>query len=512
MIKIDNYKIIRKIASGGMGDVFLAEHKFLEYKVAIKSLHSNLVSDKGFRERFIVEAKTQAKLSHPNIVKLLDFQEQEDGLFLIMEYIEGRQLDDYIQGVTGPMPEEKLIPLFKEILSAIQYAHSKRLIHRDIKPANILITPDGNAKIIDFGIAKSSDQDNGLTKTGIQVGTVSYMSPEQVNVKKLDKLTDIYSLGVTLFQMAVGQSPFDATELSYKIQLSIVNDPLPNPKDIYPSVSNKLVSIIQKATQKKKEDRFQSCDEFLESFKVNTPIVNKDQTKSIKKTESKTKEVSNKTGNNNDGKEIEKTKNYKFKYYIYAFLGSVAIGVLGTYLIYYYYEPYGAYFTHSLRYSKSYRLAHITNFLVTFSLTFAILSHIFFGKTFAILSHVFFGKKRFFKYVSSRKKNIALSTLIITFLKVIIHYLFYPLKSKKILKQVASSQRSSRVRTRGGSRDGENTFSYITETINTDLGEYIISSKNGELTLFTEMPLLFIPSLILFLVIIWFFNDKIKAR
>ena len=507
MIKIDNYKIIRKIASGGMGDVFLAEHKFLEYKVAIKSLHSNLVSDKGFRERFIVEAKTQAKLSHPNIVKLLDFQEQEDGLFLIMEYIEGRQLDDYIQGVTGPMPEEKLIPLFKEILSAIQYAHSKRLIHRDIKPANILITPDGNAKIIDFGIAKSSDQDNGLTKTGIQVGTVSYMSPEQVNVKKLDKLTDIYSLGVTLFQMAVGQSPFDATELSYKIQLSIVNDPLPNPKDIYPSVSNKLVSIIQKATQKKKEDRFQSCDEFIESFKVNTPIVYKDQTKSIKKTESKTKEVSNKTGNNNDGKEIEKTKNYKFKYYIYVFLGSVVIGILGTYFMYYYYyEPYSggivrtADFIQSLLYSKSYRLAHITNFLVTFSLTFTILSYIFFGKT------------RFFKYVSSRKKNIALSTLIITFLKVIIHYLFYPLKSKKILKQVASSQRSSRVRTRGGSRDGENTFSYITETINTDLGEYIISSKNGELTLFTEMPLLFIPSLILFLVIIWFFNDKIKAR
>ena len=266
MIILEGYKIIKKIASGGMGDVYLAEHTVLETKVAIKSLHSNLVNDEDFRKRFKIEARVQAKLSHPNIVKLIDFQERKDGLYLIMEYVEGKQLDDYIREVTGPMPDEKLFPLFKEILSAIKYAHSKGLIHRDIKPSNVLITPKGNAKIIDFGIAKSSDEDKGLTKTGVQVGTVSFMSPEQVRAKKLDLLTDIYSLGIMLFQMAVGQAPYSGQTNTFEIQLSIVSDPLPNPKEIYPSVSDKLVSIIEKATQKNKKDRFQSCDEFIKSF------------------------------------------------------------------------------------------------------------------------------------------------------------------------------------------------------------------------------------------------------
>jgi serine/threonine-protein kinase len=121
MIILEGYKIIKKIASGGMGDVYLAEHTVLETKVAIKSLHSNLVNDEDFRKRFKIEARVQAKLSHPNIVKLIDFQERKDGLYLVMEYVEGKQLDDYIREVTGPMPDEKLIPLFKEILSAIQH-------------------------------------------------------------------------------------------------------------------------------------------------------------------------------------------------------------------------------------------------------------------------------------------------------------------------------------------------------------------------------------------------------
>lgn len=278
MIKLANYKIKRKIASGGMGDVYLAEHTVLETVVAIKSLHSNLVNDESFRKRFRTEAKIQSKLIHPNIVKLIDFQEHKDGLYLIMEYIDGKQLNDYIKQDTGPIIEEKLIPLFSKVLSAIDYAHGKGLVHRDIKPANILITAEGDVKLIDFGIAKNDDEDHGLTKTGVQVGTVSYMSPEQVNAEKLDKLTDIYSLGVTLFQMAVGQSPYIAATNAFKIQLKIVNEPFPNPKDIYPSVSDKLVAIIEKATEKDKKDRYQSCEEFKKDLnassvksKVNKP-------------------------------------------------------------------------------------------------------------------------------------------------------------------------------------------------------------------------------------------------
>jgi len=288
MIKLANYKIKRKIASGGMGDVYLAEHKVLENIVAIKSLHSNLVGDENFRKRFRTEAKTHSKLIHPNIVKLTDFQEQKDGLYLIMEYIEGKQLNDYISQDTGPITEEKLIPLFSKVLSAIEYAHSKAVIHRDIKPANIIITPEGNVKVIDFGIAKNDDEDHGLTKTGVQVGTVSYMSPEQVNAEKVDFLTDIYSLGVTLFQMAVGQSPYIGSTNAFKIQLKIVNEPFPNPKDIYPSISDKLVAIIEKATQKDKKDRYQSCEEFKKALNA------KPEKRKVNKSPKVKKEVANK--------------------------------------------------------------------------------------------------------------------------------------------------------------------------------------------------------------------------
>ena len=322
MIKLENYKIIKKIASGGMGDVYLAEHTVLETKVAIKSLHPNLVNDEDFRKRFRTEAKTQWKLSHPNIVKLTDFQERKDGLFLIMEYVEGKQLNDYIRDVTGPIPDEKLFPLFKEILSAINFAHSKGLIHRDIKPSNILITAEGNAKVIDFGIAKSSDEDKGLTKTGVQVGTVSYMSPEQVNAEKLDKLTDIYSLGVILFQMAVGKAPYSAQTNTFKIQLSIVSDPLPNPKEIYPSVSDKLVSIIEKATQKNKRDRFKSCDEFIKSF---------DNEVVAEKTKSNPEKTINKPLK--DSKNTVSKKKRKVPLFIY-----IVVGLISVLSIYYFVE------------------------------------------------------------------------------------------------------------------------------------------------------------------------------
>jgi serine/threonine protein kinase len=310
MIKLENYKIIKKIASGGMGDVYLAEHTVLENKVAIKSLHSNLVNDESFRKRFRTEAKTQSRLSHPNIVKLIDFQERSDGLFLIMEYVKGKQLNDYIKNVSGPIPETELIPLFKKVLSAIKYAHSKKLVHRDIKPSNIMVCPGGDIKVIDFGIAKSGDEDTGLTKTGVQVGTVSYMSPEQVNAEKLDILTDIYSLGVTLYQMTVGKAPYIGVTNTFKIQLKIVSDPLPNPKQIYPGSTERLIKIINKATQKKKSDRYQSCDEFIKSF----------EEKPKKKILKKTKELKPQKSLTKQPKKPSIFKNKKVRLSIYAII------------------------------------------------------------------------------------------------------------------------------------------------------------------------------------------------
>ena len=316
MIKLENYKTIKKIASGGMGDVYLAEHTVLENKVAIKSLHSNFVNDEDFRERFRTEARIQSRLSHPNIVKLIDFQERPDGLFLIMEYIDGKQLNDYIKNDSGPIPETELISLFKKVLSAIKYAHSKKLVHRDIKPSNIMICPGGDVKVIDFGIAKSSDEDTGLTKTGVQVGTVSYMSPEQVNAEKLDRLTDIYSLGVTLYQMTVGKAPYVGVTNTFKIQLKIVSDPLPNPKDIYPGSTEKLIKIINKATQKKKSDRYQSCDEFIKSFeeKIENKVVK--NTKELKTTKKIKKQP----------KKPSIFKNKKVRLFLYALIALLFVG------------------------------------------------------------------------------------------------------------------------------------------------------------------------------------------
>ena len=275
MFKLSGYKIIKKIGSGGMGDVYLAEHEKLEKMVAIKSLHKILANDTSFRERFSQEAKTHSKLDHPNIVKLLDYKETKGGLFLIMEYMDGKELDEHIKKVTGPIPEKVLTNLFTQILDAISYAHDEGLVHRDIKPSNIMIDKKGRIKVFDFGIAKLQEEERGLTKTGIQVGTVAYMSPEQVHAKKVDKLSDIYSLGVTLFYMAVGKSPYEGDTNTFSIQTKVVSDTLPLASNIYPGVSNKLDAIILKATQKDKKDRYQSCEEFRNDLKSKNLVVPK---------------------------------------------------------------------------------------------------------------------------------------------------------------------------------------------------------------------------------------------
>ena len=261
MIKLAGYKILKKLGSGGMGDVYLAEHELIHRKVAIKVLHKHLVSNKEFIKRFRREAKLLASLDHHNIVRLNEYFENKGEFYLIMEYVDGIELDQYINTITGPIVETELIPLFKQMLDAIGYAHKKGLVHRDIKPANILISKDGNVKVLDFGIAKLKNDDQGLTNAGVQVGTIAYMSPEQVRAEEVDLQSDIYSLGVTLYQMAVGKAPYLNSKV-FDTQLKIVKDPLPRAQKIYPGVSNKLENIIQKATQKDKRNRYKSCEEF----------------------------------------------------------------------------------------------------------------------------------------------------------------------------------------------------------------------------------------------------------
>lgn len=250
-----------------MGEVWLAEHQLLGRKVAVKSLHSQLIRKSSVRTRFMNEGAALARLQHPNIVTLHDYIEDEEGVYLILEYVEGDPMDEYILKKSGPLPAAQLINVFSQILDAFGYAHDQQIVHRDIKPSNIVITKDQKVKILDFGIAKLLDgSGNNLTKTGTAIGTVLYMSPEQVKGGKVDQRSDIYSLGVTLFQLATGKCPYDKETTEFAVYEKIVNQPLPNASDIYPGVPSHLNAVIAKATAKDPKDRFQDCQTFLKAL------------------------------------------------------------------------------------------------------------------------------------------------------------------------------------------------------------------------------------------------------
>lgn len=291
-----NYKIESLLGEGGMGSVYLATHTQMSRKVAIKALLPQFMANESVKQRFKNEASTLAHLQHPNIVGLYDYLEDEKGLYLVMEYVEGTPLDDFISKVTGPMPEERAVPIMKEILQGFSYAHQKEIVHRDIKPSNIIITENDNAKILDFGIARIIGQGNqNLTKTGTQMGTVFYMSPEQVQGSKIDQRSDIYSLGVTFYQMLTGVKPYNELTTEFEIYSRIVKDDLPSPQEVYPGVPDFLVSILKKAMEKNPDERFQSCEEFLKAIEEKTPISSSISEKQSKKPANK--QSSTKTSN-----------------------------------------------------------------------------------------------------------------------------------------------------------------------------------------------------------------------
>ena len=266
--RILNYKIESVLGEGGVGKVYLATHTQLGRKVAIKVLNPALVNEPRVRERFRNEATTLSGLQHLNIVTLYDYFEDEKGLFLILEYAQGKALDEYIKNTSGPIPEQKTIYFFNQILDGLAYAHHKGIIHRDVKPSNLIITSDADVKILDFGIAKILKEGrNNITKTGAQLGTVLYMSPEQVKGEPVDLRTDVYSLGVTLFEMLTGRSPYsDKVYTEFEVYQKILNEPLPPAKSVYPAISDHMQSVILKATHKNPNERFQSCEEFKEAI------------------------------------------------------------------------------------------------------------------------------------------------------------------------------------------------------------------------------------------------------
>lgn len=259
---ISNYRIIEKIGEGGMGIVYLAEHITLKRKAAIKALNPLLSQNEQIKARFVNEAVTLSQLNHLSIVSLYDFTTQNNQLFLIMEYADGHTLSEIIEK-NGALQEIYAINIFKDILNGFSYAHSKGIVHRDIKPSNIIIESNGNPKILDFGIAKILASDTRITKTGMKLGSVVYMSPEQILGKEIDSRTDIFSLGVTLFEMLTGKLPFDtSTDSEFEIQSKIIEGNFKPVKTFNPNISDRVQNAIIIATSKNPNDRFQSCSDF----------------------------------------------------------------------------------------------------------------------------------------------------------------------------------------------------------------------------------------------------------
>ncbi|HEY5533731.1 MAG TPA: protein kinase [Ignavibacteria bacterium] len=260
---INNYRIIDKIGEGGMSEVYLAEHKYLHKYNALKKLK---LQDKTIIDKFIKEAQILYNLNHKFIVKVGDCFDFEDSLYIVMEYVEGEPLNEYISK-RERISEDKAIEIFKKILYGIDYAHSLNIIHRDLKPSNIIIDKNENPKILDFGIAKivKAGIGSGTTSTSIFMGSPAYMSPEQYKNEKIDLRTDIYSLGMVLYEMVTGINPYQSEEISLaSLSYKIVHESLPDPKIYLPKINDNCRKLILKCAQKKPENRFNTCKEIID--------------------------------------------------------------------------------------------------------------------------------------------------------------------------------------------------------------------------------------------------------
>ncbi|MCZ7604274.1 MAG: protein kinase [Melioribacteraceae bacterium] len=258
--KIENYKIISILGKGGMGIVYKAYDTKLERYAAIKMLSSQLFSKERFVERFKREAKNQAKLSHPNIVTVFGFIEYKGILGIVMEYIEGESLEKLIYK-QGRIHLYDAVYVMKQILAGIGYAHAKGFIHRDIKPSNIIFNAEGVAKIMDFGISKSLFE-KSFTKTGAKIGTIYYMSPEQIRGDELTHHSDIYSLGCTFYEMLIGKPPFDH-ESEYNVMDSHLKETVPKVSKLIPGLPEKLDTIIGRSLEKDPNNRYPTCEDYI---------------------------------------------------------------------------------------------------------------------------------------------------------------------------------------------------------------------------------------------------------
>jgi eukaryotic-like serine/threonine-protein kinase len=265
------YRVLRKIGGGGMADVYLCEDLTLGRRVALKVLLSRFLNDPSFVERFRREAKAAAGLNHANLVSIYDWGEVDGTYFIVMEYVEGETLKDLVRR-GGRLSGSEAVRISLQLLAALEFAHRTGIVHRDVKPQNVMLDRDGNAKVTDFGIARAGD--SGMTEAGSILGTAQYLAPEQAKGQRVDERSDLYSVGIVLYEMLTGTVPFKG-DSAVTVALKHVNEMAAEPAQLVPGMPYALNQIVLKAIAKDPEQRYQTAEQFardLRSAQVGGPV------------------------------------------------------------------------------------------------------------------------------------------------------------------------------------------------------------------------------------------------
>jgi tRNA A-37 threonylcarbamoyl transferase component Bud32 len=262
----DRYELEELVGAGGMSSVYRAHDRVLDRRVALKILHQHFSDDDQYVQRFLREARTVAGLSHPNIVTVIDRGDHDGQQFIVFEYVEGENLKRLIER-NGPAPVERALELAIQIARGLSCAHERGLVHRDVKPQNVLLNGDGEAKVTDFGIAREIDVQHGMTQTGTVLGTSDYISPEQAQGRRVDEHTDVYSLGVVLYELLPGEVPFTGDNF-VAVAMGHINDPPPDVLERRPDVPPRIAAAVARALAKDPKDRWSSMSELCRELEA----------------------------------------------------------------------------------------------------------------------------------------------------------------------------------------------------------------------------------------------------